>query len=38
LALARLNLTAGRRAKSSTAYQAALTYIRVGIDLLTEAH
>jgi AAA ATPase domain/Protein kinase domain len=38
LALAQLNLTAGRRAKSSTAYQAALTYFQVGIGLLTEAH
>jgi predicted ATPase len=38
LALAQLNLTAGRRAKSSMAYQAALTYFQVGIGLLTEAH
>jgi predicted ATPase/transcriptional regulator with GAF, ATPase, and Fis domain/tRNA A-37 threonylcarbamoyl transferase component Bud32 len=38
LALAQLNLTAGRRAKSSTAYQAALMYFQAGISLLTEAH
>jgi predicted ATPase len=38
LALAQLNLTAGQRAKSSTAYQAALMYFQAGISLLTEAH
>jgi len=38
LALARLNLCAGHRAKSSSAYEAALTYFETGIDLLTEAH
>ena len=37
LALAQLNLTAGQRAKSSTAYQAALMYFKAGIALLTEA-
>jgi predicted ATPase len=31
------HLTAGRRAKSSTAYQAALIYFRAGIGLLIEA-
>lgn len=36
LALARLNASAGRRAKSSTAYQCALTYLRAGIGLLAE--
>ncbi|MGH8070824.1 MAG: sigma 54-interacting transcriptional regulator [Candidatus Entotheonellia bacterium] len=38
LALAQLNVIAGQRAKSSTAYQAALMYFEAGIDLLTEAH
>jgi predicted ATPase/transcriptional regulator with GAF, ATPase, and Fis domain len=38
MALARLNLCAGQRAKSSTAYAAALMYFEAGIDLLTEAH
>jgi predicted ATPase/transcriptional regulator with GAF, ATPase, and Fis domain len=38
LALAQLNLTAGQRAKSSAAYQAALMYFEAGIGLLTEAH
>jgi Nif-specific regulatory protein len=38
LALARLNLIAGRRAKSSTAYQAALDYFKAGAGLLTEKH
>src|SRR5262249_29910959 len=38
LDLAQLNLTAGQKAKSSTAYQAALMYFKAGIDLLTEAH
>lgn len=37
LTLAQLNLTAGQRAKSSTAYQAALMYFKTGINLLTEA-
>ncbi|WNZ25227.1 AAA family ATPase [Leptolyngbya sp. NK1-12] len=32
--LARLNLIAGRKAKVSTAYHAAFTYLSVGIDLL----
>ncbi len=38
LALARLNLKAGRRAKSSTAYQSALGYFTRGIGLLGEPH
>jgi PAS domain S-box-containing protein len=38
LALARLNLKAGRRAKSSTAYQSALGYFISGIGLLGEPH
>jgi transcriptional regulator with GAF, ATPase, and Fis domain len=38
LTLAQLNLTAGQRAKSSTAYQAALMYFRGGIDLLSNRH
>jgi predicted ATPase/transcriptional regulator with GAF, ATPase, and Fis domain/tRNA A-37 threonylcarbamoyl transferase component Bud32 len=37
LPLAQLNLIAGQRAKSSTAYQAALTYFKAGIDLLPKA-
>ena len=36
LQLARLNLNAGRKAKFSTAYEAALTYLKAGRDLLTE--
>jgi predicted ATPase len=36
LALARLDLMAGRRAKSSTAYQAALGYFQTGLELLPE--
>ncbi len=36
LTLAQLNLAAGQRAKSSTAYQAALMYFRGGIDLLSD--
>jgi PAS domain S-box-containing protein len=35
--VAHLNLIAGRRAKSSTAYDAALKYLRAGSALLTEA-
>jgi predicted ATPase len=35
--LARLNLSAGRRAKSSTAYEAALAYFNAGVALLREA-
>ncbi len=38
LALARLNLTAGVRAKSSTAYEAALGYFTAGLELLPESH
>ena len=37
LALARLNLSAGRKAKSSTAYDAALDYLKAGAGLLNEA-
>jgi predicted ATPase/tRNA A-37 threonylcarbamoyl transferase component Bud32 len=36
LTLADLNLDAGRRAKSSTAYEAALGYFSAGIELLAE--
>ena len=36
LTLARLNLHAGCKAKSSTAYQAALDYLRAGLSLLNE--
>ncbi|NUN14054.1 MAG: AAA family ATPase [Myxococcales bacterium] len=32
--LARLNLLAGRKAKSSTAYQPALSHFKIGLDLL----
>jgi predicted ATPase/transcriptional regulator with GAF, ATPase, and Fis domain len=38
LELARLNLSAGRRARSSTAFAAALDYFRTGAGLLSEAH
>src|SRR5262249_25029003 len=37
LALAQLNLLAGQRAKSSTAYAAALMYFKTGIALLSNA-
>jgi len=37
LALAQLNLIAGQRAKSATAYETALVYFKTGIDLLTDA-
>ena len=36
LMLARVNLSAGQRAKSSTAYEAALDYLKAGLSLLTE--
>ena len=36
LNLARLNLKAGRKAKSSTAYEAALGYFATGVELLQE--
>jgi predicted ATPase/transcriptional regulator with GAF, ATPase, and Fis domain len=36
-ALARLNLAAGRKAKSSAAYEAALRYLTAGIDSCDEA-
>ena len=36
LALARINLSAGQKAKSSTAYEAALDYLKAGLSLLTE--
>jgi predicted ATPase len=38
LELARLNLSAGRKAKSSTAYEAALGYFKAGIRLLSDEH
>lgn len=34
--LAKLNLTAGRKAKAAAAYEAAVRYLRVGIELLPE--
>jgi len=34
--LARLNLIAGRKAKASSAYEAAVTQLRVGLELLAE--
>ncbi len=37
LALARLNLSAGQKAKSSTAYDAALEYLKSGTKLLSES-
>ena len=36
LVLARINLSAGKRAKSSTAYEAALAYLKAGLSLLRE--
>lgn len=36
--LARLNLSAGQKAKSSTAYAAALDHLKAGLALLTETH
>ena len=36
LALARIDLSAGQKAKSSTAYEAALDYLKAGLSLLTE--
>src|SRR5262249_6760616 len=34
--LARINLSAGRKAKSSTAFEAALDYLRAGLSLVTD--
>ncbi len=34
--LAKLNLTAGKKAKAATAYQAAVGYLNVGLELLPE--
>jgi predicted ATPase/signal transduction histidine kinase/tRNA A-37 threonylcarbamoyl transferase component Bud32 len=34
--LAQLNLLAGKKAKTSTAYETALRYLKVGLELLTE--
>jgi predicted ATPase/GAF domain-containing protein len=36
LAVAQLNLNAGRKAKASTAYQPALSYLQAGLALLSE--
>jgi predicted ATPase/signal transduction histidine kinase len=36
--LAQLNLTAGRKAKSATAYSSAITYLTTGIELLEDDH
>jgi transcriptional regulator with GAF, ATPase, and Fis domain/tetratricopeptide (TPR) repeat protein len=36
LALARIDRSAGQKAKSSTAYEAALDYLKAGLSLLTE--
>jgi len=36
IGLARLNLAAGRKAKSATAYEQALSYLQVGLSLLAE--
>jgi predicted ATPase len=38
LALARLNLSAGQKAKASTAHEAARDYLEAGLGLLGEAH
>ncbi|HSE39071.1 MAG TPA: sigma 54-interacting transcriptional regulator [Blastocatellia bacterium] len=38
LTLARINLSAGQKAKSSTAYEAALDYLKSGLILLSEEH
>lgn len=38
LTLARINLTAGQKAKSSTAHEAALDYVKSGLILLSEEH
>ncbi|MDN8615197.1 AAA family ATPase [Variovorax ginsengisoli] len=38
LAVARLDLNAGRKAKQSTAHEAALDFFQAGIALLAEAH
>ncbi|WP_104987348.1 AAA family ATPase [Sorangium cellulosum] len=37
IAVARLNLAAGRKAKAAIAYQAAATYLKAGLSLLDEA-
>ena len=38
LVIAQLNLKAGQKAKSSTAFEAALQYLTAGLSLLNEAH